>query len=145
MARAYGQWVRERGAVETPTLRVIVYVVDPSVIALLSAGHIDLVEQLEDSPLRIAIESIDAFGNSDLQHLIVSPTAQIESLSLFTLRPGVPKLSARPVPTRQFAPISLTEARQVSFRDFGLVSGSTLVADYRVSQSSTRGPNYPRQ
>jgi len=46
MTRAYGQWFRENG--RDHPLRTKIYVVDPGVIALLSGGHIDLAEQLEE-------------------------------------------------------------------------------------------------
>jgi SIR2-like domain len=133
MARAYGQWAREssrEGGV--PRVRVVVYVVDPGVIALLTGGHIDLVEQLEDTHLRISVEIFDARGQAEVHHLIVDPAARIGSLSLFSVPGRMPKLYAHPVPTRKFEPMELGQARPISFRDFGLVSGSTLVVDYRA-------------
>jgi hypothetical protein len=125
MARAYGQWVRDGG-----DLHVVVYVVDPGVIALLSACHIDLMEQLEDNQLCISVEVIDAIGQPETHHVIVDPAATIGSLELLVARAG-PRLYAHPVPTRQFKSVLLSNVREVSFREFGLVTGSTLIVDYR--------------
>jgi hypothetical protein len=132
MARAYGQWVREAdSATDQSQVRVVVYVVDPGVLTLLGGGHIDLMEQLEDACLCINVEIIDASGQADTHHMIVDPAATIGSLSLFAAPSGMPRLYAHPVPTRKFKPMGLSDAQQVTFRGFGLVSGSTLIVDYR--------------
>jgi hypothetical protein len=132
MARAYGQWVRDSAtAAGRSPVRVVVHVVDPGVLALLDGGHIDLMEQLEDTCLSISVEIIDTRGQADTHHVIVDPAATIGSLSLFPASAVMPKLYAHPVPTHNFKPMDLSDAQQFTFRGFGLVSGSTLIIDYQ--------------
>ena len=132
MARAYGQWVRETDfAINQSQVRVVVHVVDPGVLALLGGGYIDLMEQLEDTSLCISVEIIDANGQPDTHHVLVDPAATVGSLSLFPAQAGTPRLYAHPVPTRRSKPVDWSHAQEVTFRGFGLVSGSTLFVDYR--------------
>ena len=135
MARAYGQWFRKRlrNRKHEPVC-VELYVVDPAVIALLQGSFIDLVEQLQDAPLHIDIEIIDSSGNVDRHHQLINANAE-----LFNLVPNVqsscenigPKISARPKPSPDHEPIGFCDVKNWTVREFGLVSGSTLVLDYR--------------
>jgi hypothetical protein len=130
MARAYGQWARESNRPDD-FLRVNVYVVDPGVIAMLQGGYIDLVEPLEDSRLHIDVEVIDASGSVSRYHHIVSAEKELGDL-IGPLREGErARVHAHPTPTREVRPRMLQDEISRSLREFGLVSGSTLVIDYR--------------
>ncbi|MFS0757484.1 SIR2 family protein [Noviherbaspirillum sp. 1P10PC] len=133
MARAYGQWCQERTPDEHfERMRVIVYVVDPSVIALIDGGYVNLAEQLENTPLRIRVEVIDTQGKSETHYKIVDPDGNLnDCIAELPKEDRIPKLSAYPVPTHRFQALGLNEIGNMKVREFGLVSGSTFIVDYR--------------
>jgi hypothetical protein len=135
MARAYGEWFRHmssKGLGDLP--RATVYVVDHSVITLLQGGYLDLAQELQGTPLRISVEVIDAFGRRERHHQITPADARIGDLiAKYTFRE--PLVSARPAPRRDPKPKRLGAVLDLRAREFGLVSGSTLVVDYRVSST----------
>jgi len=131
MASAYGQWFRERKGDPDDAVRVNVYVVDPGVIALLQGGYIDLSYKLEDTALRIEVETIDAATHARHHH-IAEADAKVGDL-VGRLQPGTrPRIYAQPRPTTELEPEALEGAMKRSLREFGLVWGSTLVIDYRI-------------
>ncbi|KVN88895.1 hypothetical protein WJ68_05115 [Burkholderia ubonensis] len=136
-ARAYGQWFRARphGA---PPLRVVLYVVAPDVVTLLNGGYLDLSEHLQDAQMRIGVEVIDFFGRAQSHHQLVDASAPLGSLPEFNMKSAmIPRVYALPIPRLRSTPMPLDhEAREMQLRDFGLVSGSTLVVDYRPEISA---------
>jgi hypothetical protein len=132
MARAYGQWHRRQDAPPGSLVHVRVYVTAPDVIALMNAGQLDLAAHLQDIPLRILVEVIDAFGRAERQHLVVDADSVLEELPAFDLATqAVPAVHATPAPGAADRPLPLDFVGWLRLRDFGLVSGSTLVVDYR--------------
>jgi hypothetical protein len=133
MARAYGEVFRlVRSQISGDPPRANIYLVDPGVIALLQGGHLDLVQQLQGAPLRITVEVIDAFGRAERHHEIVSANASLKFLT-GAVGPHQPWVSARPTPHLRYKPEPLDKVIDLSARDFGLVSGSTLFLDFRDS------------
>lgn len=131
MARAYGEVFREvRSSSASEPPRVSIYVVDPGVIAMLQGGHLDLIPQLEGANLRVTVEVVDAFGRAERYHEIVPADTSLRQLVGAT-GTRQPLVSARPIPRLQHAPEPLSAVADVEVRAFGLVSGSTLVVDYR--------------
>jgi hypothetical protein len=104
--------------------------VDPGVIGLLQGGHLDLVQQLQGAPLRITVEIIDAFGRAEGHHEIVSADVRLRVLT-GAVGPRQPRVSARPTPRLRCTPEPLDKSIDLSVRAFGLVTGSTLLLDYR--------------
>ena len=132
MARAYGQWFKGNDASSAPNpVCVSVYIADPSIVALMAGGYLDIVEQLDDAPFRVSVEIVDAEGRTDWYHEIRSSSAPIADLCSNLKSGGDPHVYARPNPTLEFQPRPLNEVLKESIREFGLVSGSTLVIDYR--------------
>jgi hypothetical protein len=129
MARAYGQWFRERDHTDPDNgLRVIVYVVDPGLVAMLQGGYIDLLEELEDTPIHIEVETIDTLGQADRQHQIVTADEKLSGFIEPQLVNRKPRISAHPRPRLQS---KRHDELSKTVREFGLVSGSTLIVDYR--------------
>jgi len=133
MARAYGQWYVDRPCGATP-LRVVLYVVAPDVVTLLNGGYLDLSEHLQDTQMRIGVEVIDFFGRAQSHHELVNASTLLGSLPEFNVKsPRTPRVYALPTPRLRSEPMPLdNEARVMQLRDFGLVSGSTLVVDYQA-------------
>jgi hypothetical protein len=129
MARAYGDWFASKKRGDNP-LRLNVYVVDPAVIALLHGGYVNIAEHLERSPLRIAVEIIDTKGRIDRYHKIVQPNATLRDIT-GRLRKGKPRVYAFPAPSSRFDQRSFDHSEDTGVREFGLVTGSTLIIDYR--------------
>ncbi len=131
MARAYGEWVKQSGAAYTGSPRVKVYVVDPAVIAMLSGGYIDLAQELQSCPLHINVEIVDLHGSSERYHYLVAPEERVRYIVERVRAVGQPLLYALPTPRRLAERERLANVLNRSVREFGLVSGSTLVIDYR--------------
>ena len=128
MARAYGQWCKSTAS----SVRVVLYVVAPDVVMLLNGGYLDLTEHLEDAPIRISVEVIDFFGTVQTHHRLVDPCATLGSLSVLAPPSLAPRrVYALPRPQLRSVPMGFDEVQSMQLRDFGLVSGSTLVFDYR--------------
>ncbi|HTA94009.1 MAG TPA: hypothetical protein VK745_30735, partial [Polyangiaceae bacterium] len=134
MARAYGQWVKERPrSAKLPS--VVVYVVTPDVVALLNAGQLHLAEHLQDALIRINVEIIDGLGMAQTHQEFVDAKDRLGDLTVFSKGPPVPRVHAVPSPHAQSGPKPLDKwMRKTELRDFGLVSGSTLVVDYSKRQ-----------
>lgn len=134
MARAYGQWARKNfRPPHEPSVRVKLYVVDPSIILLLNGGYIDLVEQLEDTPMQICLEIIAAEGNLDRQYVLAKGQDSLAKIAKEIGLQREPKIHARPIPRLKFTPQLLSTVKDQTVDEFGLVSGSTLTIDYRAS------------
>ena len=137
MARAYGAWFRGLKIDEQKAApSAYVYVVDPGVVALLHGGYLDLGESLEGAPLHIKVDVIDPSGRTERHHEIVSPDAKLSELTGSPTNGG-PLVSARPAPKRTSGPAPLRDKLQTDVREFGLVSGSTLLIDYRATAASS--------
>lgn len=134
MARAYGQWFRARERPElSESLVVNVYVVDPGLIVLLQGNFIDLLKELEDISLHIEIEVIDALGEAEREHNILPADAKVATLVKTRPKGKEPRVYAHPRPKLG----GQSGGPDQSLREFGLVSGSTLIIDYR--DDFTRG------
>lgn len=130
MARAYGEWFRTSTG---NRMAVRLYVVDPSVIALLQGSHLDLAEHLEGTDSRINIEVRPTVGVVRHQRLI-SADEPLGTLTrgLWT-REDVPRVSVEPAVTHDGCTVHTlkeAKARNSTVEDIGLVSGSTLILDY---------------
>lgn len=135
MARAYGQWFKNR-PLKAPPLHVVLYVVAPDVVTLLSGGYLDLTEHLEGAQIRVSVEVIDFFGRVLTYYQLVDPSAALGSLSVFAAKSAVPpRVHVLPTPQLRSTPTPLDQIDDMQLRDFGLVSGSTLVVDYRQANS----------
>ena len=130
MARAYGVW-RRRSA--DNRLVVSVHVVDPSVIAPLRGGYLDLAEHLEETPLYVGIETGSAEGVFEWHGQYVDPTTKVQDLLA-----GLPSCDQRPL-LEVYPPWSgsgrgrkepLATVKNETVENFGLVSGSTLIVEY---------------
>jgi hypothetical protein len=135
MTRAYGEWFRSMPSADLRDLtRVVVYVVDPGVIALLQGGYLDLAQQLQGAPMRVIVEVIDAFGRTERHYQIVSADARLAEL--VAKHPSRdPQVSARPAPRLNPEAKPLSNVIDLRAREFGLLSGSALVVDYRISST----------
>lgn len=133
MARAYGQWFRERRKTHCQEpLSVSLYVVLPAVVTLLQGGFIDLAEHLEDTELHIAIEVIDPAGGIERHHKFVKANAKLSELVQGLPMPdGLPKVFARPISRAGLKPVTLASIQGLTVEDYGLVSGSTLILNYK--------------
>jgi hypothetical protein len=131
MARAYGEWFRENGIRATDAIIATVYVVDRGVIALMEGGYVDLARELQGTPIHVNIEVIDSTRRGDRYHMLVDTDKTIGSLVRALRSQRKPFVYAFPTPTKQFSPKPLDEVLNQSVREFGLVSGSTLVIDFR--------------
>ena len=135
MAKAYGQWFRQRQNTHgNEPLCVVLHIVDPAIIILLHGGFVDLAEHLEDTPLRIAVEVIYPDGSIEQYHKFVCGHGKIQGLTAGLPKPKgeqFPKALALPTPRRDFQKLPLASIENIEVQKFGLVSGSTLVLDYR--------------
>ena len=133
MAKAYGQFFRERKYLNYVSLSVHLYVVDPSIIALLQGSFIDLVEHLEDSRLLIGIEVIDTSGNVTRYHQFVNADDKLAKLvgKSVRIQKHPPTVSVHPTPLLDSKPKPLPNVQGLKVKNLGLVSGSTLIIDYR--------------
>ena len=138
MARAYGNWFR---ANPDNRLRVRLYAVDPGVLALLWGSYIDLAEHLEDTGIRISIQTYPNSGASRHQR-IVDPRTEVRTLiDGYPVVGDVPRIDVYP---RFYASPGYQAERpdaRATLEDLGLVSGSTLLLDYRPG---TAGRSEPR-
>lgn len=135
MARAYGEWHRDQLADDPFGERLIdvnICTLDPGVFAMLQGNFVDLGEQLDDALVRVTVEII----HENLE--VVRHYRFLESAAeLSTLIPHVERISA-PYPSVYSLPAIRQERIEADFlsdirksvRDFGLVSGSTLVIDF---------------
>ena len=138
MAKAYGQCFRERTCHNNASLSVHLYVVDPSIIALLQGSFIDLVEHLEDSRLLIGIEVIDTSGNVTRYHQFVNADDKLAKLVGKSVRSQKhpPTVSVHPTPLLDSKPKPLPDVQGLKVKNLGLVSGSTLIIDYHLDSLS---------
>lgn len=130
MARAYGDWYRS-GPGGHRRVEAYVYVVDQSVLALLQGGFIDLAQPLQGGRLGINVDTYDASGACSRYHELVSGDDYVGSLKELRNCPEYAHVHALPKPRRDSVPIPCAEVERVSFRNFGLVPGSTVVIDFR--------------
>lgn len=134
MARAYGEWARDLRETPPP-VEVTVYVEDAGVIALLQGGFLDLSEELDGGRLRISVESIDTRGSSARYYELVRADAQLSTLAELAHSDGTELLSCTPKAKYSDEAVRFSKVRKLTFRDFGLVSGSTLHVDCRKPES----------
>ena len=129
MARAFGEWCGKSPS-DTARPRVIVHVVDSELLALLDGGFLDLREALVDAPLRLQIEVVEPGGERSRYHALVPATTTLGDVADVTATNFDPTVAALPKPVHRAVPLSLKRVAHLTLRDFGLVSGSTLVIDY---------------
>ena len=140
MARAYGAWYRSN---PKNRLHVIVYVVDPSVISLLRGGRLDLAEHLDDTLLRVTVMIVAPEGSVERYVKTVPPKCTVEILTRDLLAREIPNHDEHGPRLEVYPPVydprrgiervlKLPSCRSASVEDLGLVSGSTLIVDYRA-------------
>ena len=134
MARAYGSWAKAQRALGKVPLKVVVHLYrDDEVVALMNGGYLDIAEPLEDAPMRLFIETVDTTGRVQRRHALLNSGRKLKSIPPFRDSTTDPALHALPVPRRGVKPSPLSEVAEATLSDLGLVSGSTLVADYRLA------------
>jgi hypothetical protein len=136
MARAYGEWHRKHIRINQATMSLLdvrVYVVDPSAIAILQGGYINLSDQLQDAPMRIGVDIIHADGEVERYHQIVEGHTMLAELIPHAagLKLDPPALYVLPASRIVRDDSDFYKSIVSTVREFGLVSGSTLVVDYR--------------
>ncbi len=131
MARAYGEWYREKNIGGNDAVIATVYVVDPGVLALLEGGYIDIGRELQGTPIHVNVEAINSTRRGDRYHMLTPTDKPISSLFDGLRSQRQPLVYAFPTPTKQFSAKPLDEVKNQSVREFGLVSGSTFVIDFR--------------
>jgi len=132
MARAYGDWFRQTfPAGEGDPLQVNVYAVDLDITALLEGGFVDIVQQLNGTPLHIEVETTDALGHAERYHEIVREDDKLSKLVGSHRSGGQPRLDAYPAPRPRLQMHEQQDDLDQTVRDFGLVSGSTLFINYQ--------------
>lgn len=134
MARAYGGWAREKHAKGSFPLKVVVhlYRYDESV-ALLNGGYLDIAEPLEDAPMRIFVEIVDTTGRVQRLHAMVKADQKLRDLFPFRGSSSDPIVHALPVPGKDVHPTAYAGVADATLATLGLVTGSTLVVDYRLA------------
>lgn len=132
MARAYGRWAAKQKAKGRAPLKVVVHLYrNDEVVALMNGGYLDIAEHLADAPMRLFIETIDTAGRAQRRHSMVDAEEKLKNISPFRGSKTNPAIHAVPVPKRGIHPLPLSEISDATLSSLGLVSGSTLVADYR--------------
>ncbi|WP_431819449.1 SIR2 family protein [Burkholderia sp. F1] len=132
MARAYGEWFNKLED-KANALKVIVYVVDPLLVGMLTAGHVNIPEFLfAGNRLRLRVEIVDAAGDVEEHHRHVKSDETIgEVLSQLRRTTAEPRVYCHPAPTLNAAPKRFSHVRDTTCLDFGLISGSTLTVDFQ--------------
>lgn len=132
MARAYGSWTRKQHEKGKPTLKVVVHLYrhDESVM-LLNGGYLDIAEHLDGAPMRIFVEIVDTAGRVQRLHTLVEAGVRLSDISPFRGSPADPVVHALPVPGKDVQPSAYSKISGATVSSLGLVSGSTLVVDYR--------------
>ena len=134
MARAYGRWAKEQQAKGLLALKVVVHLYrNDEVVALMKGGYLDIAEHLADAPMRFFIETIDTSGRAQRTHAMLDSGRKLKDIQPFSNSKAEPAIHALPVPRRGVKPIPFSEVSDASLLTLGLVSGSTLVADYQAA------------
>ncbi len=142
MARAYGEWYaawREAPAGERPArpLRVVVHVVKEDTLALLRRGELGLAERLAGNrEIRFAVEVIDALGRTHAQQVVMDEDRPLGEVGALTLVAGQqPAVGVLPTgrPGAILGALSFDEVLEIPLKDFGVVTGSTLVVNYQAA------------
>jgi hypothetical protein len=137
MARAYGRWAQEQHAKGNALLKVVVYLYrDDDVLALMNGGYLDIAENLEDAPMRLFLETIDVTGRVQRQHWMIEASKSLRDVSSFGGLSSSPAIHVLPVPGKGVEPVPFRHIADAPLSSLGLVSGSTLVADYRAASIS---------
>jgi hypothetical protein len=139
MARAYGEWHRAQvgnGAAPDSLVDVEVCTDDPGVIAMLQGNYIDLSESLEAAHVSLTVEIIHEDNEVLRYHRIVDGTDTLSDIlpNVDSIGTPYPAVYALPAVHRQRPPPDFLKSIAKTVEDFGLVSGSTLVLDFRTSQ-----------
>ncbi len=131
MARAYGCWFRKS---KKNRISVHIYIVDPSVIALLCGSFINLSDHLENTNLHVGIDVISRLGSIERHHRLVhSDTIVSDIIAGLPTVQELPKISVRPhvhFPDKDKDTPTCQSPSKLTAEGIGLVSGSTLVIDY---------------
>ena len=130
MARAFGAWAR---ANEDSELSVSVYVVDPDVLRLLRAGHLDLSFEIAGVANRITVEVVDRMGRRTRQFVF---SEREETLGALAERVGVfgnPRISVRPSVRGKLKRNRLNRLNAEPVESHA-ISGSTVVFDFSQRQ-----------
>jgi hypothetical protein len=149
MARAYGEWHRAQvgnGVAPDSLVDVEVCTDDPGVIAMLQGNYIDLSESLEAARLSLTVEIIHEDNEVLRYHRIVDGTETLNDILPNVDSIGTPYPAVYPLPAvhRQRPPADFLKSIAKTVEDFGLVSGSTLVLDFRTSQQEDQ-PDIARE
>jgi hypothetical protein len=139
MARAYGEWHRAQvgnGAAPDNLVDVEVCTDDPGVIAMLQGNYIDLSKSLETARVSLTIEIIHEDNEVLRYHRIVDGKDTLSDIlpNVDSIGTPYPAVYALPAVRRQRPPADFLKSLAKTVEDFGLVSGSTLVLDFRTSQ-----------
>lgn len=127
MARAVGDWTRRCG---DSSLRVRVYVVDPSVRSLLEAGQLNLLPELDGAPMPITVELLLRDGTSEQQFLYAHRSDYLSDLARRIGVDGSPSVRTRPAFRLRSRPAPLNQIGQDPVEEH-LLAGSTLTFDFR--------------
>ena len=127
MARAYGDWFRKN---PDNRLSVHLYIVDPSVLSLLQGSFINLAEHLEDTKIRINIQTYPSAGVNRHQRLVKPGIQMHELIKSYPTTKRKPRIDVLPR-VHSVKPPGQGNMESGTIEDFGLVSGSTLILDYR--------------
>ncbi len=144
MARAYGEWHRAQvasGASTDSLVDIEVCTVDPGVIQMVQGNFVDLSEPLETARLSLTIELIHQDNAVLRHHCIVEGTDPLRSLipNVDSIGTPYPAIYALPAIRRRRLRTDFLRSIDKTIQDFGLVSGSTLVLDFRTPQSEAPG------
>jgi hypothetical protein len=134
MARAYGDWSRAQPA-QADHVSAYVYVVDRSVLALMQGGFIDLAQPLQGGMFGINVDTYDSGGACSRHHELVSGDDCVGSLIELRRHADRAHVYVLPKPRRDAVPVPCRNVIQWSFRNLGLVPGSTIVIDFRDCKS----------
>lgn len=130
MARAYGDWSRKDQTVEK-TVAAYVYLVDRQVLALMQGGFLDITQALHGGEFGINVDTYDAGGLCVRHHELIRGDDCIGSLMDLRTQAQRAQVHVLPNPRRDARPVSCAQVQHLTFRNFGVVPGSTLVIDFR--------------
>jgi hypothetical protein len=136
MARAYGEWYScwsQAGTGEP--IKVVIHVVTDDVLVQLRNGQFGLAERLRgSSEIRFRVEIIDRSGNVHVEQHVASEDQALEELPVLKLVQSMePALGVYPYgrPSSVLRKLQFTEILKISLKNFGIVTGSTLIVNYR--------------
>lgn len=133
MARGFGEWTRVTRQRGMPVIDMRVYVVDPSVLALLGGGHLDLVREMNDPCLTIKVQAVYAHGDPEITHCVVDRQKTVGDVAASMGLDRNPLVYAEPQLRLESQSGRLSQWQDKPVEDC-LVSGSTLTFDFASSE-----------